>query len=103
MFDLRRNDMTLGLQSKCLREAANRKIAGFGSTRREDYFVRSAVDKRSQLVSGLIDRGPGFLPEMVNARRVAEFRGQIRHHGVDDFRIDGRGSGIVQINSLEHS
>ena len=55
------------------------------------------------MVSGLIDRGPGFLPEMVNARRVAEFRGQIRHHGVDDFRVDGRGGGIVQINSLEHS
>jgi hypothetical protein len=52
---------------------------------------------------GFIDSRTGFLPKMVNAGSIAELRGKVRHHRLDNFRVDRRSGGMIQIDSVEHT
>src|SRR6476620_4509372 len=49
-----------------------------------------------------INGGSCFLPEMVNARRISEFAGQIRKHLFDDARVCRCRGTVIEINAAEH-
>src|SRR5215831_16703230 len=77
---------------------SDRQVVRLSTTGCENNFVRPSVDERSDLPAGFIDRGPGFLSKLVDARRISELAAQVRHHRIEDARVNRGGSAVIQIN-----
>ncbi len=84
---------------ECLGDAPDREIVGFGSAAREHDFGRLGLDQIGNRRARLVEDGFGPLPELVDARRVAEFVGEDAGDPVDDLGIDRGRSVVIEVNA----
>ena len=69
-----------------LGDAAQGEIVGLGAAAGEDDLGRLGADQRRHRRPRLVQHRFGPLPEMVDARRVAELVAQSARHRLDDWR-----------------
>ena len=84
-------------------KAADGKVIRFGAARCEDDLVWTSIKKVGHLMAGLVYGRTRLLAEMMDARCVAEFIGQVRHHRLKNRRIDGRCGTVIEVNSAKHT
>src|ERR1043166_4991444 len=82
------------------RSPQNRKIHAFGSAAREDDFTRFASKDDAGSFSGIIQNSARLSPYVVNTRRIAPYRPQVRQHGLAYIRIQRRSGVVIEINCL---
>ena len=74
-------------------------IVGFGTAAGEDYFLRASVEERSDLLARNLDGGARALAGCVDGGSVSKFGGEIGKHGVEDFRLDGGGGVVIEVDA----
>src|SRR6202042_868502 len=66
----------------------------------KDDVLRAGADQCGHPFPGGFHGGTGLLAEGVNGRRVAVLAREIGKHGVEDFRIDGSGGVVIEVNAI---
>src|SRR5262245_56957515 len=100
MFNLRGNDV-FGGSCGVANDTEDGVIVRFGATTREDDFLRAGAEKSGDLVASSFDGSASALVGRVNRSGVAEVRGKIGQHRVEDGRLD-RGGGVVIVIDTGH-
>src|SRR5437868_5026565 len=98
MFNRGGDDMT-AVRLLGFAYAANGQVVGLCAAGGEDDFVGARIDQGSDLAPGFIDCGARLLPELMNARCVAELVTQKRQHRVEYPSVDWGGGAVIQVNS----
>ncbi|MDF3022165.1 MAG: hypothetical protein K0Q92_3468 [Steroidobacteraceae bacterium] len=94
MLDDRRHDAATIADNRSL----NREIVGLCAPRREDDFIRIAVDQRGHFAASSLDsvaRDPAIL---MAARWIAEMLFQEWQHCIDDFRKHRRRGVVIEVD-----
>jgi hypothetical protein len=80
------------------RRAAQGEIIRFRAAGRKNDFIRAAAQYRSDLLPRRIHGGFGFLSQPMDGRWIPVILAEIRHHRIQNTRVDRRGGGIIKIN-----
>ncbi len=75
-------------------------VVGFGAAAGEDNLLGARTDQHGHLIAGGFDGGAGALAGRVDRGSVAEFGGEIREHGVEDGRLNGRGGVVIEVDAV---
>ena len=95
VLDAARDDVALARRRlERLGGAAQREVVGLGAAAREHDLGRLRADELPDRRARLVEQRLGALPEVMDARRVAEVVGERAGHGLDDRRVR-RGGGVV--------
>src|SRR4051812_1620497 len=84
----------------CARQTEYGKIVGLGAAASEDDFGRGSVDEGSHLAARGFQPLLRTLSEMVNAGRVTIHLSETRHHRLENFRSDGCGNVVIEVEML---
>ena len=93
-----RGDDVVARGAKGHRAALDCRVVGLGAAAGEYDLVGAAFQRLRHDVPRILQRLPGALPNGVDAGRIAEGFLQVRHHGLQRLRPQGRGRGVVQID-----
>ena len=100
MLDGAGDDVACGRRSGRATTSEDRQVVGFGAAAGEDDFARRRRDERGQLAARGFQALLGGLSEMVDAGRVTIHLTETRHHRLENFRSDGGGGVVVEIEML---
>ena len=75
-------------------------IVGFGAAAGEDDFLGAGADQGRDLFAGGFHGGAGALAGRVDGGGVGKLAGEIGQHGVEDFRLDGRGGVEIEVDAV---
>ena len=92
--------ITCGGTGRGAHHAEHRQVVGFGAAAGEDDFVGVGVDQGGQLPPRRLQPLLGALAEMVDAGSVTIHLTETRHHRLQNFRSDGGGGVVVEIEVL---
>jgi hypothetical protein len=99
----RRGDDMLFVSARCLDDAEDGVIVGFRAAAGEDDFLGARSDQCSDGLASGFHRCAGPLSEGMDGSGIAELGRQIGQHGVEDFRLDGGGGVVVEVDALHES
>src|SRR5215471_1270848 len=80
-------------------DAEDGVVVGFRPAAGEDDFLRASADERRDLFTSRFHSGPGALAGGVDGGSVSELTGQIGEHGLQNFRLDGSGGVVIEVNA----
>ena len=83
--------------------AENGVVVGLGAATGEDNLLWASIEERGDLFTGGFDGGAGALSEGVDGRGIAELRGEIGEHGIEDGGVDGGGGVVIEVDVLHGS
>ncbi len=99
VFDVGGDDV-LGGAGSGADDSENGVIVGFGAAAGKDDFLRACSEKRGDLIAGSFDGGAGALANSVDRSGVAEVRGEIGKHRVEDGGFDGGGGVEIEVDAI---
>ena len=100
----RRGNEMVSLVAVCPGNAFERQVVGFGSPAGKDNFFRCGIDQRCYLLACRLHRFLGFPAIAVRATGgIAEFVGEVGHHGVEHRRSERRGGVMIEVNRSLHT
>ena len=75
-------------------------IVRFGAAAGKDDFLGAGADQGGHLFAGGFDGGASALARCVDGSGVGKFGGEIGKHGVEHFRLDGRGGVEIEVDAV---
>src|SRR5438034_8556328 len=84
-------------------DAAQSKIVTLGAPGCEDHLPGLHTVESGDLIASLVDRLSGALSQTIDARGIAEFLCQVRHHRLEHLRVERRGGRVVEVDHRHHS
>ena len=75
-------------------------VVGFGATAGEDDFLGAGADQSSDLLAGRFDRAARTLAWRVDGSSIGKFAREIRHHGIERFRLDRRRGVVIEVDAV---
>src|SRR5215831_10584231 len=81
-------------------DAEDGVIVGFGAAAGEENLLGSSANELGNLLARGLDGSTGVLAEGVDGRGVAEFGREVGKHGFEDFRLDGGGGVVIEVDAV---
>jgi hypothetical protein len=78
-------------------------VVGFGAAAGEDDFLGAGADEGGDLFAGGFDGSAGALAGGVDGGSVGKFARKIGEHGVEHFRLGGRGGVEIEVDAVHES
>src|SRR6267378_5318495 len=75
-------------------------VVGLCASAGEDDFLSAGADQSGDLFASSFDGGASLLAGGVDGRRVAKFSREVGKHRVEDFRLDGGRSIVIEVDAV---
>ena len=75
-------------------------VVGLSAAAGKEDLLRTRAEERSNVLAGGFDSGAGLLAKSMDRGSVAEFHREIRKHGVEHSRLDGRRGVVIEVDAV---
>ena len=99
VFNIGGNDV-LGGSCSGANDAEDGVIVRFGTAAGEDNFLGAGAEERGDLIAGSFDGGASTLADGVDGGGIAELRGEIGKHRVENGWFDGCGGVEIEVDAI---